>query len=345
MTRALAVGIAALVLLAGAMAAGPADAHQADQASPKIAFRLADQRITESSGLATSTRHADVTWTHNDSGGGPRLYAVDQDGRTLARLTLAGLDPYDWEGLAAGPDHTLWIGDIGDNTERRETIALFRVTEPARLADGAVEWTRFRFRYPDGPQDAEAVLVHPQTGRVYIATKSVIGGGLYVGPERLRSAGSGSTGRVNQLTRVVGVPPLVTDGAFAPNGSRFVLRGYLSAWLFDEPGNQIERIRLPEMEQGESVTFSADGKALLAGTEGTKSPVWRVPLPAAAVPAPTRSREARPAAPQAADPADSAGRPSEPGSSVVPMLAAGVGVAAALMAIGAVLRRRPTRGG
>jgi hypothetical protein len=348
------VGITALVALAGPAAAGPAQADQTDRASPDIAFRLTDRRIVESSGLATSTRHAGVTWTHNDSGGGPHLYAVNRDGRTRARLTLAGLDPYDWEGIASGPDHTLWVGDIGDNSERRETIALFRVTEPARLANGTVTWTRFRFRYPDGPHDAEAVLVHPQTGRIYIATKSILSGGLYVGPERLRPAGSGSTGStgaVNELTRVAGVPPMATDGAFAPDGSRFVLRGYLSAWLYDKPGHQLERMALPDMEQGESVTFSADGTSLLAGTEGARSPVWRVPLPAAAAgaPAPTRSRKARPAAPKAADSAgsaDSAGGSSKPAASVVPMLAAGAGLVVALMTIGVTLRRRrPTRGG
>ena len=306
----------------------------AGRPQPEIAFRLTDSRIIESSGLAASTRHKGVTWTHNDSGGGPRLYAVNSKGRTLARLTLADLDPYDWEGLATGPRNTLWIGDIGDNSERRETIALFRVTEPARLANGAVAWTRFRFRYPDGAHDAEAVLVHPRTGRVYVATKGIVGGGLYAGPERLR------TGEVNDLTRVAGVPPLVTDGAFAPDGSRFALRGYISAWLYAEPGDQIERIALPEMEQGESVTFSRDGRALLAGTEGADSPVWRVPLSDAAAAGP-----ATPAGEQRAAPAEPPETPVEPAPSVVPMLAAGAGVAAFLTTIGLTLRRRRhTRG-
>ena len=176
----------------------------ADQAKPEIAFRLTDPRIIESSGLAISTRQNAVTWTHNDSGGGPRLYAVNGAGRTIARITLADLDPYDWEALATGPDHTLWIGDIGDNSERRKTVALFRVHEPTRLVNRDVRWTRFRFRYPDGPHDAEAVLVHPKTGRIYIATKGILGGGLYVGPERP------SPDQVNDLRRIASVPPVPT---------------------------------------------------------------------------------------------------------------------------------------
>jgi hypothetical protein len=358
MTRVLAVIIAVAVtgvVCLGVSGAAPAFASEEQ---PEIAFRLTDRRIAESSGLAASTKHAGVTWTHNDSGGGPRLYAVDRRGRTIARLTLAGLDPYDWEGLAAGSDHTLWIGDIGDNSQRRETIALFRVAEPEELDDGEVEWTRFRFRYPDGPHDAEAVLVHPRTGRVYVATKEIVGGGLYAGPERL------GKGEVNDLTRVADVPPLVTDGAFAPDGSLFALRGYLSAWLYAAPGDQVDRVGLPEMEQGESVTFSRDGRALLAGTEGENSPVWRVPLPksVATGASGTTSATERPSGEQGeggtgeqgkqgggelgeqSAAAEQQDRQAAPAPSVVPMLAAGAGVAALLTTIGVTLRRRPTRG-
>lgn len=306
----------------------------ADQARPAIAFRLTDSRIMESSGLAVSTRHKGVTWTHNDSGGGPRLYAVNGDGKTVARLTLADLDPYDWEALATGPGHTLWVGDIGDNSERRETVALFRVREPAELADGAVAWTRFRFRYPDGAHDAEAVLVQPRTGRVYIATKGIVGGTLYAGPERL------SADHVNELTRLSGVPPLVTDGAFSPDGSRFVLRGYASAWLYAAPDRQLDKITLPEMEQGESVTFSSDGRALLAGSEGADSPVWRVPLTGRDAQTSSASPGGQPTSDQDERAASGQHSHDDPAPSVVPMLAAGVGVALVFITIGVTVWRR-----
>ena len=42
--------------------------------------------------------------------------------------------------------------------------------------------TWYRFTYPDGPHDAEALLVDPRDGRIWIATKDVFGGGLYRAP-------------------------------------------------------------------------------------------------------------------------------------------------------------------
>jgi hypothetical protein len=36
---------------------------------------------------------------------------------------------------------------------------------------------------------------------------------------------------------------------------------------------------LPPQRQGEGITFSEDGRALLVSSEGRKSKVWRIPFP------------------------------------------------------------------
>jgi hypothetical protein len=46
---------------------------------------------------------------------------------------------------------------------------------------------------------------------------------------------------------------------------------------------------LPSQEQGESITYTPDGRALLVSSEGDDRKVWRVPLPERALPSPTRS--------------------------------------------------------
>ena len=61
------------------------------------------QEVRESSGLAQSARDPGLFWTHNDAGGDPTIYAVDEEGalRGLVRVTNAELR--DWEDIAAGP--------------------------------------------------------------------------------------------------------------------------------------------------------------------------------------------------------------------------------------------------
>jgi hypothetical protein len=164
----------------------------------------------------------------------------------------------------------LFLGDIGDNRARRPDVSVFRFAEPRRLADQTVARTWWRFTYPDGPQDAEALLVDPRDGRIWIATKDVFFGGLYRAPRRLR------TDRENPLERVGDVPALITDGAFLPDG-RFVLRSYTTLYLYDGANRLTSRSALPEQPQGESL--AVDGDRLLVGSEGEKSAVYSVPLP------------------------------------------------------------------
>jgi hypothetical protein len=271
----------AVALAAGAVLCVAAAASAQEVEGAEVAVRLEDQRIFESSGLALSRRHQAVLWTHNDSGGEPALYAVGSDGRTLATLTLAGAEARDWEAMAAGRDDrgrpALFVGDIGDNNGVWPEVAVYRVAEPAELRDATVPAARYRLRYADGPHDAEALLVDPRSNRLYVATKEVAGGGLYRAPARLR------TGQVNVLRRVARVPPVITDGAWLPDGRAFVLRDYQGAYVYATPGKRVGTFELPLQQQGESLTAAADGRSVLAGSEGVASEVWRVPLPASAL--------------------------------------------------------------
>jgi len=245
------------------------EAHAADKV-----VTIGDSRITESSGLAASARHPGVFWTHNDSGGKAQLFAVGPDGKVKATVTLAGAQAVDWEAMALGKDESgapaLYIGDIGDNNMKRKDAAIYRIPEPEVLRDTTITPTRYPIAYDGGPRDAEALLVHPVTGQVVIASKSLFGAGLYTGQLR--------EGVVTTFTRIADAPSLVTDGAYAPDGSRFILRGYFTADMFSAPGTRTGRVDTPWQKQGETVTFSRDGASVVFGSEGKNSELWRVVL-------------------------------------------------------------------
>ncbi|MFG2720801.1 WD40 repeat domain-containing protein [Streptomyces sp. NPDC048416] len=273
-------GAAGLVLMC---AAGPAAADDGG-------FTIKDPRIKESSGLAASRVHPGVYWTHNDSGDGPYVYAVDaKTGRTVARVTMTGVGrPRDVEAISIGPDGDLYVGDIGDNLDGSwNRVWIYRFHEPAELKDQTVEATQYTVQYADGPRNAEALMVHPRTGRVYIASKRESGGGLYEGPAKLSASGT-------NVFRRVGDVPWVTDGAFSPDGTRLALRGYFSlaeyVWKGGAGGSggaggaggplgDWHAVPgTPVQAQSESVTYTPDGTALMVGSEGADSGVVRVPL-------------------------------------------------------------------
>ncbi len=306
--------------------------------APHVVLTLQDPSITESSGLAVSARHPGVLWTHNDGGSSAQVVAVDRRGESVARVTLAGVDPYDPESLAPGVDGkgrpVLFLGDIGDNERTRGNVSVFRFREPARLADSTVDAQWYRFTYPDGPHDAEALLVGPD-GRIMIATKGLADAGLYRAPERLVTADRGS----NALVRVADVPVLVTDGAYLPDG-RFVLRTYTSVYVYDRPGHEVARAELPTQPQGESVA-AASARRLLVGSEGKHSQILAVPVPGPPTvsPSPT-SASASPATTPAA--ARDAAEPDRSGPALA-IRVLGVVMVAAGAALFVRRRRRQSR--
>ncbi|MEU4200958.1 hypothetical protein AB0B79_12910 [Streptomyces sp. NPDC039022] len=268
-----AAGAAGILLCA---AAGPA---AADGGGGSEGFTIEDQRITESSGLAASRAHPGVYWTHNDSDDGPYVYAVDgRTGRTVATVTLRGIgDPRDVEAISVGPDGNVYVGDIGDNLGGTwKHVWIYRFPEPKELRDQTVDAAQLTVTYDEGPRDAEAMMVHPRTGRVYIASKKKSGGAaLYEGPERLSARGT------NTFRRIAGIDQWVTDGAFSPDGTRLLLRGYFGAEMYRWEGGRpkdIGSVGVPLQMQGESVTFTPDGRTLLFGSEGKGSRVQPVGL-------------------------------------------------------------------
>ncbi|MEU3227546.1 WD40 repeat domain-containing protein [Streptomyces sp. NPDC006976] len=265
-------GAAALLSLAVA-APAVADDDGADRT-----FTIEDPRITESSGLAASRAHPGIYWTHNDSDDGPYVFAVDsRTGKTVATITMQGVGaPRDVEAISLGPDGNLYVGDIGDNLNGSwDHVWIYRFPEPKVLKDATVRATQFDVKYADGPRNAEALMVHPKTGRVYIASKNEGGGGLYEGPAELK------TGSDNVFRRV-GEVPWVTDGAFSPDGKELVLRSYFSARGYAFANGRLGKdypVESPLLPQSESVTYTADGSALMYGSEGERSRVVRVDLP------------------------------------------------------------------
>ncbi|MBC9716457.1 WD40 repeat domain-containing protein [Streptomyces sp. TRM66268-LWL] len=260
-----------------ALVLGPVSAARADNEG----FTIEDPRITESSGLVASKKHPGVYWTHNDSDDGSHLYAVDsKSGRTVARVTMQGVgQARDVEGISIGPDGDLYVGDIGDNLGGTwDHVWIYRLPEPDRLGDQTVKATQYDVTYADGARDAEAIMVHPKTGRVYIADKQRDeNGGLYEGPAELRP------GKGNVFTRIGDIDLWTTDGAFSPDGGKLVLRSYFGAQAYDWKDGRIrgegERVDVPLQRQGESVAYSPDGTKLMYGSEGSGSQVEPVDAP------------------------------------------------------------------
>jgi hypothetical protein len=275
--------------------------------APVHLVNLENQSIKESSGIAASRRNTDIFWTHNDSGDGPFIYAFDRQGKHRGVWRVTGARAVDWEDMAIGPGpgrgrSYLYLGDIGDNSKKRAQITVYRAPEPQvtpKDSSSTVQSPRkteaadvIRLKYPDGKYDAEALLIHPLTGDLYIITK-VMGAPARVYKLRAPAPKSGVStlsyvGKLRFPNRFQG---FITGGAISPDGRRVIISDYLGACelilprkrgiAFDEIWKQsplpVDIGGFPGVRrQGEAICYRADGLAILATSEGRPCPLIEV---------------------------------------------------------------------
>ncbi len=230
--------------------------------------RFTDDRLDEISGMTLSLRHPGVLWVHNDSSGGPYIYAVSATTcETLARVRIDGIEARDIEAIASGRDAkgrpVLWVADIGDNLDSWPEVRLHRVREPKVIRSTTLTARTYRVTYSDRPHNAEALLVDPVSGAMWIVTRQLAHGRLYELPSPL------SRTELNIARPIQREGGLITDGAISPEGTRYVLRDYVDATIFAglPPGRDPVQVAMPFQPQGEAVTWTADGRDLLVASE------------------------------------------------------------------------------
>ena len=239
--------------------------------------------LAEASGIAASRRSPGVLWALNDSGD-PVIYALDANGGVTGHVRLTGAKVEDWEAIAVGPcgsGSCLYVGDIGDNNGTRKQITIYRVAEPAPMGDTSAAAEVFHATYPDGPQDAES-LVLTSDGSLYIVTKGEKGSvALYRFPRELHAGSTMPLQRVAK-PRDPGKSPnseRITDATTSPQGDWIVLRTNRAATFHHlkelmagnwRPAHVVDLADLDE-PQGEGVTLTADGTLVVVGEGGGKS--------------------------------------------------------------------------
>lgn len=230
--------------------------------------------VQEASGIVASRRNPGVLWVHNDSGDAARIYAINAKGDFLGVCNIGGAQCRDWEDIAIGPgpdpnQHYLYIGDIGDNRDQYQDVLVYRVSEPTVGAGASFEPTTIgptdviRLTYPDGPRDAETLLVDPLTRDLYIISKREWRSKVYL------AAFPQSTTEQIKMEQVAEMPwGFAVAGDVSPDGRRVIIRGMFNASLWGrsvgEPlwrafsGKQIQ-LPLIDEPQGEGICFDSRG--------------------------------------------------------------------------------------
>ena len=275
-------------LMAAACDAPDQDAVAGEICSAAEVSTALPDELAETSGIATSQAHPGVFWSQNDSGGDSAVYAIDPGGAVMARVRLRGVTNRDWEDIAVGPcpdgGSCLFVGDIGDNSERQESIAFHRIREPDPRRDtlsGAV--TTLRARYPTGPRDAEAIFVTERG--IHVITKGRSGP---IELFRLAPPFDPERTATLELVQRLAPPPTsvsaqVTAAAVNPPRNRVVVRSYAGLRFFEIAGDTLRPIGrtadlvAPDQLQGEGVDWVDTERFVLTGeAQGQQPPRFAI---------------------------------------------------------------------
>jgi hypothetical protein len=255
---------------------------------PAVMCEIQDKQVNESSGIAVSTLTKGVYFTHNDSGDGPRFFRFDRTGSITGIFRLRDAKALDWEdmdsALIKGKSY-LYLGDIGDNASKRNSITIYRVLEPTGSSKD-LSCEAFEVVYPDGPRNAESLLVEPKTGFIQIVSKTDKGRSSVYRLELKKSDKPLKMTKLGefQLPAMFDAEKLTTGGSFSPDGKFVAIRGYTRAWEFEVRDlktwftSKPKSIPVPLVQQAEAIAYERDGKSILTTSEGTPCPVHRISL-------------------------------------------------------------------
>jgi len=267
-----------------------------------ITGKLQDKELNEISGIAASAIHKDIYYIHNDSGDTSRFFAILPTGKIQATIYYKGdptqtLGVVDCEDIAAGPGPVanksyVYVGDIGDNDAVRPYISIYRIQEQSSWAAGGkinADAVPLHLKYPDGPRDAETLMIDPIQKLIYIVSKRKDTVNVYTTPLAYKPNDTVTlTFRCKLFFQ--GIKPLkwITAGDISKDGSQILLKNYMNVYYWKRAANEpvwqamqkpFKNMNYQPEKQGEAIGFTPDGKGYYTTSEGVFAPIYYYKIP------------------------------------------------------------------
>ena len=236
-------------------------------------------RLDENSGLAT---YGDSTvWVIEDGGNKDEIYQINLNGDILKSLKVKNGDNQDWEDLTTDKAGNLYIGDIGNNANKRKDLVIYKLPNPTIEPGDKIDAEKIKLHYPDQKDfppkkeglfyDSEAIFHHD--GKIFIVTKNR--SKAFTGEAHIYSVPD--TKGTYEATLVGSFTPCkdwkicqITSIDLSPKGDKIVALSYGKLFIFtdftwdDFTKGNMQEIDLGARSQLESVCFHNDDTLLIS---------------------------------------------------------------------------------
>ncbi|GAA3636145.1 hypothetical protein GCM10022397_22140 [Flavivirga jejuensis] len=92
--------------------------------------------------------NSDLIWMLNDGGNASKVYGLNKKGYIKKELKIDAKN-HDWEDLTSDKKGNLYIGDFGNNDNKRKNLAILKIASNSFNNKGKINIERISFKYSD----------------------------------------------------------------------------------------------------------------------------------------------------------------------------------------------------
>jgi len=221
-------------------------------------------------------------WAINDSGNSTEIHQIDSLGQIHRSIEITNAKNIDWEDLTQDDFGHFFVGDFGNNSNKRRDLTIYKIENPIDIKTTVTEAEIIRFKFSDQDLDntndsiknfdMEAFIFYK--GRLYLFTKNRTK--PFDGYTNLyRMEDYASNQRAQKVSRFKTCQAgkyqcWITGAAISPNRKTLALLGSNKIWIFknwkgdDFFSGEVTDIDLGLITQKEAITFMNDSLVVIA---------------------------------------------------------------------------------
>jgi len=221
-------------------------------------------------------------WAINDSGNTTEIHQIDSLGNINRSIELTNAKNIDWEDLTQDDFGHFFIGDFGNNSNKRKDLTVYKIENPIDIKTTTTQAEIIRFKFDDQDLsntndsiknfDMEAFIFYK--GKLYLFTKNrtkpfdgytnLYRMGDYASNQKAQKVSRFKTCKAGKYQC------WITGAAISPNRKTLALLGSNRIWIFknwkgdDFFSGDVTDIDLGLITQKEAITFKNDSLVVIA---------------------------------------------------------------------------------
>ncbi|MCG1037512.1 hypothetical protein KI686_14005 [Polaribacter sp. DS7-9] len=222
---------------------------------------------------------SNLVWMLNDGGNKAEIYGVSNKGKIVKELSIKSKNN-DWEDLTSDENGNVYIGDFGNNENKRKNLAILKIKKKHLSSSKKIDVKKIKFYYPnqdDFPPkkkklffDSESFFYYKNS--FYIFTKSRVEGkygktSLYKIPAKEGKKHKAEF--VSEFNNCNDANCWITSADISPSGKKVALLSPEAVLIFTDFKNddflsgKMVKVTLDSYSQKEAITFKDENTLLI----------------------------------------------------------------------------------